>query len=362
MNVKVRQRRPVRARRPDGETPAGTAPFGEAVFLAAWWRHFGDGRVRVEGMPGFGLRWGGRLVEGVGVGAGDFLDVPGLTPGALARWWEAHAPAAGLFPRLTDETALAAALKALAAERHLPLHRIPFEPAPYVDLTGSWEAFLARKSSRTRATLRRKRRRLEALGPVTFRHVTTPDGLDDALDAAFALYRRRAQTAYRGPLWLEPRGQAFLRDWAHALAREGRLDLTFLSAGERPLAFCFGFHNGQDYFHYGVAFDPDPAVARHSPGTLLLMHILERAFAAGYRRYDFLAGDEPYKREWATGSRMVYAAVMGAGTPVGRAAAAVLAAALRGRQALRQGPLRPVLDAFRQAGSTRPEASPKPTQ
>ena len=44
---------------------------------------------------------------------------------------------------------------------------------------------------------------------------------------------------------------------------------------------------------YNSGFDPRPARCR--PGVVLIARTIEDAIARGFRRYDFLRGEEPYK-------------------------------------------------------------------
>ena len=46
----------------------------------------------------------------------------------------------------------------------------------------------------------------------------------------------------------------------------------------------------------------DPAYSRFGVGTLFISSVIEWAIRKGYREFDFLRGDEPYKQLWATGS------------------------------------------------------------
>jgi CelD/BcsL family acetyltransferase involved in cellulose biosynthesis len=119
-------------------------------------------------------------------------------------------------------------------------------------------------------------------------------------------------------------------------ARLGWTDLAFLQVGGRPIAFSYGFHNEQDYFFYATAFDADPRYGAYSPGVLLVKHLLERGFDRGFRRFDFMGGDEPYKRTWATHQDAIDTYVMGKATARSRMALSLYRAHLFARQRLRR--------------------------
>ena len=71
-----------------------------------------------------------------------------------------------------------------------------------------------------------------------------------------------------------------------------------------------------------------------APSSLLLGHLVERAYSLGLKRFDFMLGDEPYKARWATEERQTVNLVVGAPTLRGQAAFA----ALVGAQQARRGP------------------------
>jgi CelD/BcsL family acetyltransferase involved in cellulose biosynthesis len=47
----------------------------------------------------------------------------------------------------------------------------------------------------------------------------------------------------------------------------------------------------------------EPTLERESVGEVLMAIMIRRAIERGYRRFDFLRGDEPYKRHWANAAR-----------------------------------------------------------
>lgn len=338
---------------PAGQTIPGLLPFGLADFLSDWRTYAGPSFRPADALTAdpylqraFGLRRVAGVLpvlEAAGTGVSDYFDLDWsqTSPEALrqlVQQMQAARLACLHLPRLAEESRLGQELAVLADERGLRTWQVPYETAPYADLSGGKAAYEARKSSPSRKDLRRKQRRLDEAGGVSFQHFTTPTDVAAHLPEAFALYRRRAETRYRGALWLTPSGQQLLHAWAQHLALRGWMDLAFLYVGTRPMAFCFGFHNTVDYFHYGVAFDPDPALARYSPGLVLTEHLVTRALESGYRRYDFLVGGERYKYLWATDERMVYTRLLASPSAIPTVQTALLHTGLRFRQTLRQTP------------------------
>ena len=135
--------------------------------------------------------------------------------------------------------------------------------------------------------------------------------------------RRWQSRAWAGSGWPGRRSsphrrpRRFYTEVARWAAASGRLRLIFLRVDGRPVAFHLALEDGRTYFPLKGGFDP--AFRAQSPGRLLIHATLERAFAIGLRRYEFLGGGDAYKLRWATEAydRVLFHAF--APGPVGRA-------------------------------------------
>ena len=84
---------------------------------------------------------------------------------------------------------------------------------------------------------------------------------------------------------------------AQALS-EGRLVMATLSNGDDILSAGWGFQWGDEFLFHMFAYD-----ARHasySPSRLFLQRLIQHGFETGVRTFDFMPGEEAYKRIWAT--------------------------------------------------------------
>jgi CelD/BcsL family acetyltransferase involved in cellulose biosynthesis len=72
-----------------------------------------------------------------------------------------------------------------------------------------------------------------------------------------------------------------------------KLRLVVLYLEGQPAAVEYGFLGDKTIFHYQCGFDP--AFADAQPGWISLAATLRWAIGAGYRTFDMLRGDEPYK-------------------------------------------------------------------
>lgn len=91
---------------------------------------------------------------------------------------------------------------------------------------------------------------------------------------------------------------------AKKLAGQGKLYFKFLLAGKKPVAFRYGFLDGDVYYDYQTGFDPEYSTDR--PGFLIVALSVKELIDLKVKRFDFLRGDEPYKEHWAIGRRQSY--------------------------------------------------------
>jgi CelD/BcsL family acetyltransferase involved in cellulose biosynthesis len=169
---------------------------------------------------------------------------------------------------------------------------------PVVELGGdSWDGFLARLDRKHRHEIRRKVRRAEASGPVTFRRLP--------LEAASVERFIELHQARWGALGLFPpseggsRSRRFLHRLTELEAGEpgpARLQLGEVRVGDRVVFATVGFDDGATCYFYNAGMDP---TARDlSPGVTGTAAYIRDRLEAGRQRFDFLRGNERYKYEW----------------------------------------------------------------
>jgi CelD/BcsL family acetyltransferase involved in cellulose biosynthesis len=104
---------------------------------------------------------------------------------------------------------------------------------------------------------------------------------------------------------MTPPMRAFFLDLAQAFSARGWLDLTFLSVNGVQVATYMNFLFRDEVWVYNSGFS-ETAEGVASPGWLLLSYCIEHAIALGYRRYDFLRGDELYKFRFGAHAEPIY--------------------------------------------------------
>jgi CelD/BcsL family acetyltransferase involved in cellulose biosynthesis len=250
------------------------------------------GTVTFRRRPVAGLTWA------VGdIGCPDHLDVladPGAeldraVPALLSLPWEV-AILSNLAPAAPNVVRLAAALiRSGCAVRWNAGSR-----CPYLDLPSTWDEYLSSFSANRRQVLRRRERNLERDHVVVLTDYG-PENLAEGWRHLVTLHERRWATE-GGGTFSDPRVERLHRAFAEQLSRRGQLWLTTLDLDGAPAAAWYGFADRDTVYFYQSG--RDPRWEDKSVGVALMVKMIRRAIERGYRRFDFLRGDEAYKREW----------------------------------------------------------------
>jgi hypothetical protein len=173
-------------------------------------------------------------------------------------------------------------------------------PSPLLryDTFTTWadvDRLLHARAPRVAADSRRRLRRLEReLGDVT---LSINDADDTAVDACIAWKVEQFRGAAR--LYRDTRHATFVR----ALRDRGVAEVATLRAGDRAIAVHVGLRHEGRFSSWVPAYDT--ACGAYAPGRLLLEHLLQASFERGDTEFDFLVGNEPYKWQYATHTRLV---------------------------------------------------------
>jgi len=222
-------------------------------------------------------------------------DLPALAAAVEALPWQVLvlsnlAPNAGAARRLCE---------AIAGYGHT-MRRRPLWVCPDLELSDDWERYLATLTPTRRQTVRRKERNLKRDHAVAF---TDYDGerLEEGWGHLTRLHALRWEGA-GGGAFQAPGAEPLQRRFAAELAARRQLWLTTLDLDGEPAAAWYGFTWGDTvYFYQGGR---DPRWDRESVGLVLMGTMIRRAIERGYRRFDFLRGEDPYKRQWTATERV----------------------------------------------------------
>ncbi|MGZ2410825.1 CelD/BcsL family acetyltransferase involved in cellulose biosynthesis [Sphingomonas sp. F9_3S_D5_B_2] len=200
-------------------------------------------------------------------------------------------------------------------------HRTEWTIAPYCAGEGDWDSFHKTGPSWLRE-MRKRRRRFAKEGGRT-KCLTGAEAIAN-LDVVAGIEARswkgRQQTTRLQP----GAGRDLFERAFESLGQRGELQLCLAYVGDEPVAFQIDFVLPDRLWHYQCAYVED--FRRSRAGSVLAYESLEKAWNEGLREFDYLAGDEPYKRERTTASRAIYHLAGHRRTPRGWTAYGVLLA------------------------------------
>lgn len=165
-----------------------------------------------------------------------------------------------------------------------------------IELPPSWDDYLAGLSKSHRKQVRRLDERLFATGRAKLQTAALPDELQRGLEILVELHgRRRGELGQRGA-FAKPDFAAFHQEAAEQLLADKILRLSWIEFDGRPVAAEYQLLGMHAVYAYQSGIDP--AALECEPGRLAMMATLRRAIEDGYRWFDLLRGDEPYKAHW----------------------------------------------------------------
>lgn len=312
---------------------AAGVPFRSWQWLSTWWRHYGasagpsDRRRRLCVLGVFDEAGGlvgaapcyaeesaaaGRVLRLLGDGevCSEYLGVlaaPGreeAVASAIADYLadRFHAPRSS--PERWDLMKLEAVdaddpvlrpLLANLGRQGAAVHRRPGPGCWRRGLPASWEDLVVRLSKNQRKQFRRVLRRADKRG-VLLHKVECVSDLAEAFEHLVDLHQRRWQSQSKPGCFASDRFLAFHRDAMPQLLRAGQLQVVWLEAEGKPLAAEYQLAGAGTMYVYQAGVDPDRIA--WEPGHVATARILQFAIDQGFRRVDFLRGDEPYKQQW----------------------------------------------------------------
>jgi predicted N-acyltransferase len=325
----------------DWDRLARQVPFRSWPWLSCWWRHYGEpladkGRrvllyvlvVYDRGQPVGIAPWyrencpcQGRVLRFLGLGeiCSEYLSVLCLpemeerVAEALAQWLTAVPRSGGPASDPDDQWDLLelsgvdvqdAPVLRLAEELELRrnlVHRSVGWNCWQVALPGSWEEFLAKLSKNHRKQLRRRQRTiLDGRRDVVHRVQGIAD-LPRAQEILVDLHQRRRRSLGGQGCFTSRRFTAFHHDVMPEMLRAGQLRLAWLEVDGRPVVAEYQLTGDRVVYAYQSGINPDALDL--APGSLGHLLMFRRAIDGGYRAFDFLRGDELYKRHWRARAR-----------------------------------------------------------
>lgn len=198
-------------------------------------------------------------------------------------------------------------LPELAAAHGLAVTVTQEDVCPVITLPATWDDYLAMLDKKQRHEVRRKMRRAEEAGEVSYTIVARSPNLGAEMDDFVSLHRLSQPDKDR---FMEPRMEAFFHAAAQSMAEAGWLQLWFLLVNGQKAATMLCFDYADTILVYNSGFDPE-RYSIFSPGIVLLAYCIRHAIEGlGRSRFDFLQGNEVYKYRFGARETKVFRALV----------------------------------------------------
>jgi CelD/BcsL family acetyltransferase involved in cellulose biosynthesis len=186
-----------------------------------------------------------------------------------------------------------------------------------------------------RSRLRNKERKLQKLPGYRYIQAATAEEIDRLLDSFFVLKASHMASQGLGNVFAEPGVAEFLRAACHCRLADGRplIEIHALEFADEVLAL---FGTLIDDYRCSSMFNTYTIGehARHSPGLILLEHMINECGARGVRSFDIGVGRAHYKSFFCREPEPLFDTFL-ALTWRGRIAAAAFAAAFSAKRAIK---------------------------
>jgi CelD/BcsL family acetyltransferase involved in cellulose biosynthesis len=301
---------------------AGDVPFRRWEWVESWWRNYGrsgaspyvltvrnaDGRL-VGILPCYisNNPLTGRLLRLMGSGeiCSDYLSIlaePEYEREAgetIGRWLSKSAVREWDVAEFDGVDERDPAMNALTDWLRIHGHRVYRRSRVNgwrLQLPGTWEEYLAKVSKGRRVRIRQIVKRQFETGRAVGRVAQTAAEYERGWQIFCELHQRRRISLGETGCFVSDRFAQFHAEVSRRFFDAGRLRLHWVELEGVPVAVDYAFLGDETVYCYQSGLHPD--YLEEQPGWLDWTDSIRRAIEQGYRGFDFMRGDEPYKSIW----------------------------------------------------------------
>ena len=176
------------------------------------------------------------------------------------------------------------------------------EVVPVLTLPQSSGVYIDGLGRKNRHELRRKLRKLEALGEIRIQYIRKPEKMQDAIERFVSLHRKSSPE--KREFWEKKGMTGFFHALSGLFSSENWAEMSELYTEERMIAALLSFRYKNKVYFYNIAYDKD--FSPYSPGFSLFHHAIEQAIAKRMQIADFLRGREKYKYFFGAKESKIY--------------------------------------------------------
>jgi CelD/BcsL family acetyltransferase involved in cellulose biosynthesis len=222
-----------------------------------------------------------------------------------------------------------------------PMAMLPNQPSindcPVLTMVPGAPA-VARISHSIRRRLKAKERKLQALPGYRYRVATTEPDIDRLLDWFFRVKPLRMASQKLPDVFREPGVADFIRSACHLPGVDGSriIDMHALECDDEVIAMFAGVADGDRVSMMFNTYTTSER-ARHSPGLILIRHIVDHYAERGFRVLDLGIGSDDYKRQFCKSNEPIFDCFIPLNAR-GRLAAAAMSGINRAKHAVKHTP------------------------
>jgi CelD/BcsL family acetyltransferase involved in cellulose biosynthesis len=280
------------------DDPAAT-PFQTWEWQSIWFKHYGAGKepwavcVR-EGRDLVGLMtlvkttgaW--RVLRSLGVGPSDYLHPLVRSQEAVQEMREFLRTVKGVdlvdLHQIRENHALLES----------PSEGLEQANCLVLDLPNSYQDFVSNLGKSLRYDVKKLDRTVIDTKKAIVEHVAR-----ERVQAGFEAFLEQHKARWRSkrlPGAFVGRSVRFHREWVETASQRDWLRLRLLRVDGRIIGAIYAMAFHKTVFYYQAGFDPE--MNAYSPGNLLVAQTIREAIEEGRAQFDFMRGDESYKRRW----------------------------------------------------------------
>lgn len=141
-------------------------------------------------------------------------------------------------------------------------------------------------------------RRLEKTSPLELQKVSNEAEVVDYLNTFCQLHQKRWNDTSTKSLFNDEKFKRFFIELGTKMFIDGKVSCSYLTYQGNMVAGHYGFRSKNSFYYYYPAYDPE--YARNSIGKVFLYLLVKSEADADLRVFDFLRGNEEYKKNWGT--------------------------------------------------------------
>lgn len=198
-------------------------------------------------------------------------------------------------------------LEGTKKDASLLVYDIEFDVAPYLKLPKTVDEFYEMHKRKFWYNINRgKKLFISDFGALDFIVTSEKDLLLQYLPKIQELFAIRWEKSHTSFDWKTKSGFQKYQDAMIDLASTGNGEIALLVNNQTVLAFGYSLSYDKNYYFFQHAVIPDPRYRKYSLGKILIKQLIESAIQKNFEVFDFMTGDQGYKKEWANGEKKVY--------------------------------------------------------